>query len=266
MNKLNRQKEPDLLQMNKVQLTNQYLVSKSHVWRKEYIVNPLFTSSYKKCAYCGKKLNYNIDAFEELEEDNQFNLIISEDSYLHIDHFVARKINPGKVVDWENLIPCCPTCNYKKNAHDVIKYPIMNPYEDDPKDLFILYRNALLIKNNSNKANKTISVFDFIKRLLIILHNLDLAIQSTIGIIYDNLQSSLLAKLQGDNSFFNKSYSDFNELLRQAQPEEEYASFKATIILNHPYYQQIKAELINHNCWNFVDLEKKLETIKFDIQ
>jgi hypothetical protein len=95
---------------------------------------------------------------------------------------------------------------------------------------------------------------------------LDLAIQSTIGIIYDNLQSSLLAKLQGDNSFFNKSYSDFNELLRQAQPEEEYASFKATIILNHPYYQQIKAELINHNCWNFVDLEKKLETIKFDIQ
>src|SRR5690606_4834075 len=105
----------------------------SSVWRKDYIVEPLYISSSGKCAYCENKLTWNKgqhDFFIEVNEDIQAKAPISgdENTFLHIDHFIAKKYDAGKVVEWSNLVPSCPTCNYKKGAHNVIEFPIINPF------------------------------------------------------------------------------------------------------------------------------------------
>ena len=60
MMKLTRPLEPEELKRNKDALTQEYAKDKKKaVWRKDYIVEPLYKSANKKCAYCGILIKWN---------------------------------------------------------------------------------------------------------------------------------------------------------------------------------------------------------------
>jgi uncharacterized protein (TIGR02646 family) len=85
-------------------------------YRHQDIKDPLFESSYKKCAFCEGKPQ--------------------ENGYIEIEHFKPKSLYPQFTFDWLNLLPSCSKCNRTKLAHDTEKEPIVNPYELDPDKVF----------------------------------------------------------------------------------------------------------------------------------
>lgn len=277
MIKLNRPLIPLKLQKEQAVLTATYKTKQTSVWRKDYIIEPLFISSHGKCAYCENKLNWAkgeeklIDF--EFDETKQINFIPQseeENNFIHIDHFVARKYDADKVVDWYNLLPSCPVCNYKKGHFNVLLYSIINPYDDNPRDFYLFNGSMLEIKANEDsdksKANKTISVFDLINRYHKQINPLRCSIDSSLHRLYSDIEEALKDNLRGDNSKLNDCINRFTKLLEYGLPTAKYASFTATIILNHNYFNQLKKRLTEYDFYSsqLIELEKQLNHIKYE--
>jgi 5-methylcytosine-specific restriction endonuclease McrA len=268
MRKLKRSEEPEKLITNRNSLTEEYKKTNKPVWRKKYITETLFESSFGKCAYCGVSLNYReqVPNFE-MDEEKQMDIKIEihENNFLHIDHFIARKYDESKVVDWENLIPACPTCNYKKGAHDVLFKPIINPYKDDFREYFIFYNQFLIVKENDKtpKGAETNKLFLYFERFPKICQKLNNSINDTLHIIQKDVEKAFDERNQGGYSTYNAIKEQIRKLITETY-RNSYSSITATILLNHPIYQKIKQKFKTEKCWTFNDLEKRLEEVKFN--
>jgi len=53
---------------------------------------------------------------------------------MEVEHFNPKSLRPDLVVDWTNLLPSCGKCNGSKSNHDVAAEPIINPFDQDPRD------------------------------------------------------------------------------------------------------------------------------------
>lgn len=276
MRKLSRPPEPVELQNAKANLTETYLAKPStSVWRKDYIVQPIYESSNQKCAYCENAVVWksnNHDYSIEIDEDKQPSMDINpdENAFLHVDHFIARKIEPNKVVEWSNLIPACPVCNYKKGAHNVLAFPIINPYEDDPKQYFTI-DTTLKVKcsideNKRIKALKTITIFQFVDRITKIINEYNVAFERSLFRIFSQIEESIRTKGQGDNSDFNDIIGELTRLLGYGLPHSKYGAYCATIILKHQYYKFIKEQLVAKQLWSgdLQNLETQLAEISYE--
>lgn len=133
MIKLTRGSEPEVLTLNKVQwLTRLKAAIKKYGdykdipddekasltchYRHQGIRDALIESSNGKCAFC--------------------ECIPAEGGNVEVEHFKPKAIYPDFTFEWENLLPACRKCNGTKLAHDTHLYPIVNPYDYDPKRLF----------------------------------------------------------------------------------------------------------------------------------
>ena len=116
MIKLQRGVKPAYLTVQKVSdLTAKFKADNSKVvWKQKEIHDALLTSSSSKCAFCEVQVNIGT-------------------SYMEVEHFKLKDLYPDDVVEWDNLLPSCKRCNTSKLIHDVIKVPIINPYDIDPK-------------------------------------------------------------------------------------------------------------------------------------
>jgi len=140
MIKLKREQKPEYLSDEKVhELTNEFKSSKKTVWNNDFIKVPLLNSSYGKCAYCECPLT-------------------TESNYMEVEHFEDKNNNPEKVVSWKNLLPSCKKCNGSKGTHDVVSEPIINPFEDEPREHLSmrLYR----LQGKTSKGITSIEVTD----------------------------------------------------------------------------------------------------------
>ena len=100
MIKLTRLSPPKELTAEKVaKFTKQYQEKGTAVWQKPYIKERLMEMSHQKCAYCESPL------------------VPAESQYMEVEHFWPKKPFSNKVVEWENLLPSCKTCNGKKGEH-----------------------------------------------------------------------------------------------------------------------------------------------------
>ena len=116
MIKLNRPPKPIYLSPEKeLELVEKFKESGSAVWKAADITEPLLEASSKKCAYCECRLQ-------------------EADSYMEVEHFRHKDEYADNVVDWENLLPSCKRCNTKKGTHDVVREPIVNPFDETPGD------------------------------------------------------------------------------------------------------------------------------------
>lgn len=276
MMKLTRPPEPLELIQNRKALTDEYLNSKKPVWRKDYIISPLFSSSYGKCAYCNCKIEWSNgrhDYYIELDEANQPNfdsLPQGENNLLHIDHFIARKFDENKVVEWNNLIPSCPKCNYKKSVFDVSKNPIINPYDDDPRNFFRYTSTLTVIPSIDNpckkKACRTIAVFGLVDRLGRVLRAYQQSIEDIFFKFFKDIENALISFDRGDPSQFNGLKDELIKLFGYGLPESPYSSFLATMILRHEYYEAIKTKLVETNLWSnqLQNLEIQLKEISYE--
>jgi len=277
MMKLNRPPEPEDLAKNKLALTLEYEAnpSKSAVWRKDYIIRPLYESSYRKCAYCGHLVKWQKEKnFYELEmngdEKIYLNPLPGENDHLHIDHFYAKKFAKDKVVEWENLIPSCPMCNCKKSSHNVVEIPIINPYTEDPRDFFkfnyTLNVKPIIDENKQKKALKTIVVFDFVNRLSERLMALQNSIEDNMFKIFKDIDEALSTFKKGDVSKLNEVLGILRKQLNAGLANAEYGAFVATMVLKHEYFDHIKERLTEHGYWDncFEEIENQLKEICYE--
>ncbi|MCB9293457.1 MAG: HNH endonuclease [Lewinellaceae bacterium] len=276
MMKLTRPLEPEELKRNKDALTQEYAKDKKKaVWRKDYIVEPLYKSANKKCAYCGILIKWNKgnhSYFIEIDEEKQISATIppGESDFLHVDHFYAKKYAEDKVVEWDNLIPSCPACNYKKALHNVTRFPIINPYNEEPRNYFA-FNTTLTVKctidnESQKKASRTIEVFQFRDRLFEQLREFQWRINESISEIYKGLERALKDFESGNISKLNEVNGQIKKLLEHGLPKSKYGPFIATMILKHNYFPYIKNQLSLYNIWNddLTRLEKQLKEISYE--
>jgi uncharacterized protein (TIGR02646 family) len=84
-------------------------------YRHDNIRLPLFAAAHDKCAYCECKP-------------------VVGGSYIQVEHFYPKSLYPEHCFDWHNFLPVCARCNLAKSNFDTKLTPIVNPYEDTPKE------------------------------------------------------------------------------------------------------------------------------------
>ena len=110
------------------------LVSK---YRLKSVKNELKRTSYKKCAYCESKPE--------------------ETGHIAIEHFIPKSQDPKVTFQWVNFLPSCSICNENKSDHDVLKDPIINPYDIDPNTIIKFSANNPLKLVSASKGSKQLA-------------------------------------------------------------------------------------------------------------
>lgn len=231
MIKLERADKPSFLTDEKVQeLTDKFKLDGTSVWNIDELKEVLLDSSYGKCAYCESNLT-------------------EESKYMEVEHFEDKKNNPEKVILWENLLPSCKKCNGKKSTHDVITEPIINPYEDIPKEHIKLKNYRFSEIDNSPKGKNSIEVLD--------LNNYERLIFPRFKIGNKLQEITLLAKEKLNNYLENKSVRNKNkivgvieEILKECQCNSIYSATTSTILLNDENFNEIMLKMKEESIWD----------------
>lgn len=213
--------------------TEQYKVTREPVWNVEWLKDALKELSYGKCAYCECSLT-------------------KESNYMEVEHFEDKKHNPDKVLEWDNLLPSCKHCNGHKSTHDVVADPIVNPFIDNPGDY--LYFQYYRYKARNTKGENTIAVLELNdgERMLVDTRfKIGNALQDSLSVLLEKLN---VYKNDSNIPNRNKLMGAVHEILRQCQPESEYAALCATVLHSCDEYQKLKADLKKYDLWT-EDLE-----------
>lgn len=198
------------------------------VWNFDWLKDSLNGLSKNKCCYC--------------ECD-----IKEESKYMEVEHFEDKSHYPNKVLVWENLLPSCKRCNGSKNNHDVIKYPIVNPFNINPsKHLkFKLYR----IKKKDSIGQNTIDAVNLnhIERAVNKRFEVGQGLEDLIEIALERLS------LYNENNLTvrkNKLLNIVEKILKECQANSIYSATCSTILHSNEDYEQIRNEMITLNLWN----------------
>ena len=250
MIQLQRPPKPiELTRAVEIALTQEFKDTKKTVWKKPYIQKALMEMSNSKCAFCEMKLG-------------------EESKYMEVEHFHDKSTYPDEVVQWDNLLPSCKTCNGTKSTHDTKVSPIVEPSKVDPKLHlgFKLYRLRPLTELGKN----TISVLN--------LNDTEKRVWARVQI-----GEAIQNRLEDINSFVRDYVSNVNAttrrknliirrlkaLLKKGTKTASYSAITATIILNEMDFKAIKNQL--QNCtpqlWDeeLNELEKKLQIVSLQL-
>ncbi len=157
MIKVTKQKEPNILIVNRISWTQELLDEITAVGDYDSLskeTKELIASRYKhpeikdylipiqdtKCVFC--------------------ETIPNESGYVEVEHFLPKSIYPEDTFLWENLLPSCKRCNLKKLSLDTKIYPIVKPDVDDPEDYFKYNNIKIECKEDApdiDKGKRTIS-------------------------------------------------------------------------------------------------------------
>jgi len=77
--------------------------------------NPLLALTWGKCVFCEGRLG--------------------SQAYPQIEHYVSRKVAPGRAFEWTNLLPVCQICNTSKGDADH-QGDLLKPDAEDPEPFF----------------------------------------------------------------------------------------------------------------------------------
>lgn len=226
---LKRAEIPSYLSDEKVrELTDKFKDTGESVWKRESIVRPLLSSSFGKCAYCECKLT-------------------EESKYMEVEHFLNKNDFPDLVVRWDNLLPACKRCNASKSTHNVGAHPIINPYEDTPKDHVTMrfYRMVGL----DEKGETTIDVVSLndTDRATTKRFQIGEQLHANISDIGDKLEKFLSEETVIRR---NKLVSAVRNLLRECQKKAEYAATAATIVVNDQNFRKVLSAMQGMGLWS----------------
>lgn len=229
MIKLDKNFTPLCLRPSEVRrLTADYIANGRSVWNFEELKQALLDTSHQKCAYCQCQLQ-------------------TEDSYMEVEHFFHKNQYPQKVVEWENLLPSCKRCNGAKGTHDVHALPILNPYDDEPKDH--LYLKAYRFRSKSKLGCDSIDVINLNdpERLT--------SARFEVGeIIHESIQNAidLFDKFQqnGSTRTRNRLLNQVRVLLKECLPYAAYAATSATILHSDIDYQELRTDMDSASLWS----------------
>ncbi|WP_057430290.1 HNH endonuclease [Pseudomonas syringae] len=245
MIKLERNFHPTCLNPTETaRLTEIFKEKHTSVWNFNDLKSALLKTSFGKCAYCECNLT-------------------KESKYMEVEHFRDKDTYPDDVMNWQNLLPACKRCNGKKSGHNVMKEPIINPYETDPRDhlQFRLYR----LRAKTSIGLETIDTVDLNNSARTVM------VRFEIG---EQLHETLLkARERLDNYKLNLSTKTKNLLvgtiksvLKECQCFSEYAATTATILHSDAEYAYLKNELWLLGFWDqeLLDLDEASISLKLE--
>ncbi len=251
--KVNRIDKPkELTKEVQQQLTDEFKKDKNkNVWNKKYIRDQLILECNSKCVYC--------ECF-----------IGNGHKEMHIDHFHYKNKYKDEVVTWENLNPSCSTCNKNKSQHDTYETPIINPFEQEPKDYFYLKNYRYYSRNEKvdKIVHDTINVLGLndTENIVKLRFEQGETLIDKINDIYE-LAEENKEILNNNISKKNRVMRGCKNILRKGIKEAEYSAFMATIIKNDENYIKLKQLLIRLKIWNeeLQSLDEQVEKIKMQI-
>lgn len=227
--------------------TQTYLLdSNKAVWKANFIRNAIRQMGRGKCAYC------------ELKLDNR------ESKYLTIDHFKPRAIFPDLVLEWDNLLPSCQTCNRVKGKHNVALQPIVNPRVQSPKDHIYLKvvgfegKNYYRLRGLDSIGNQTLKVLpldDFDEE-----HPRWKYLDKIIDHVQELYEDSISWDAK-DQGALARIHRRFGTLLGFSQPDQQYGGLVASVLISNPKWELICAFIQRNGLWTEEAEEKNREAI-----
>ncbi|WP_278572898.1 HNH endonuclease [Fusobacterium ulcerans] len=236
MIKIERSEKPEqLTEELQKKLTEEFKKHKEKsVWNKPFIREKLLEESNSKCVYC--------ECF-----------IGNGRKEMHIDHFHYKDKYIEEVVSWDNLNPSCPHCNKSKSTHDTYLFPIINPFEQNPKDYFYLKNYRYYSRNNDVEeiVRNTISVLGLNDTEKVVKFRFEQAeiLIDKIEDIY-NFANENKEVLCYDIRKKNRVLRGCHNLLTKGIKTAEYSAYMATVIKENEYYSRLKQILIELNLWD----------------
>ncbi len=226
--------------------TAEYKADRSKtVWKEAYIRERLLEMSHDKCCYCECKL-------------------AEESKYMEVEHFHDKNDYPDEVVEWDNLLPSCKTCNDCKGTHDTYLEPIVNPSVDDPRDYLGVRDNAYREKNEKGKETHIACNLNDTERHCVPRYRVCAELRKKVEELLERAHSiTPTSKTQVKNKLRN----DAVELLESCQSDREYTAIKATMMVNNPEYATLMGELQRIGIWtnNLFGLDSEMRNYVMDL-
>lgn len=200
-------------------LLEEFKATKKPVWRIEALKEALLETTHGECAYCETPLGEGA-------------------AYIEVEHFRHKDVYGDFAITWSNLLPSCRRCNAKKGAHDVVQYPIINPYETNPRDHFKF--ECFRLAPMTELGKETVEVLDLndTQRLGMVRWKLSERLKKAVNTCHVVLERYKLdRRVRSRNSLIEK----LEDILLECQPTSSYSASAATILhSDSAYYQLIR--------------------------
>lgn len=229
MIKLDRDPKPNYLSDVKVKELTDLFDKKpdKSVWNHPEIKAALLSSGNNKCAFCECHVS-------------------EESKYMEVEHFRYKKKYKHLVVEWDNLLPACKRCNVAKSDHDVEHSPILNPYDDDPREHlgFRLFE----LRGLTVQGSETVDCLDLnnADRLVYPRFQIGLQLGASIKIAEERLNIWMASPTTRTR---NRLISIVETILKECQPDAIYSATTATIALTEKNFIDIISVMKNNHIW-----------------
>lgn len=240
------EKPIELTQEVQDRLTQEFKDSgnKASVYKKPYIESSVRALAFGKCCFSEIKLD-------------------TKSTYTEIEHFYPKDVYPDEVVRWGNLIPSSKKCNTSKGKTDTKNIPIINPFENDPKEYLYFLGGRLYAKDLEGIGQNTIDYCALNDRHHFVTPRAILSI-----LIIDDLEAVYRSNfVDGDILQLSprRQRNQINRIkgyLTGINRREEFSACTATSVKDAPFFDGLVTELKNHNFWDD-EFETCLEEINF---
>lgn len=231
MIKLDRTPKPvELTAELQIALTDEFKLTGKSVWNIDFIKKGLLGFSNDKCCYCEANIN-------------------EESKYLEVEHFHHKDTYKDEVLEWENLLPSCKTCNGTKNDHDTKLEPIIDPSRIDPKNHLKYWRYR--IKGSDDFGKLTVSVLKLNDQDRLVKKRFEIgnAIQEKLEQL-NELTDDYINEIQTSTRRKNRIVNGTKDLMREGLPTAIYSATSATVILTDTEFETLKNKLTSLGFWD----------------
>lgn len=225
-------------------LTNLYKEENSSVWNKKYIKEALLSMGYNKCCYCEAPLD-------------------QQGLYMQVEHYHPKSLYPDEVVDWNNLLAVCQSCNSKKRDLDTVNVPFIDPSKQNPQKLFTINNYRYEARENNEKAIEAIRVLGLnsIDKLMVARYKVGSVLLEKIEKLCESVSAN-----QNDYNLLVPNATELVGILESVQKDKEYSATISSLLINSHYYKKIKDIFIDNNLWDedLKSLDLEASKIAFD--
>ena len=116
-------------------------------YKHHEIKSSILEETFEKCAYCESKVTHTYPG--------------------DIEHILPKKKRPDLFVAWKNLTLGCSICNRKKGDYYNAAKPLINPYNEDPKEHLSFHGPIVLHSLGSRIGERTNLRLDLSRTALI---------------------------------------------------------------------------------------------------
>lgn len=207
---------------------------KLRVWDETFLKDALLAMSANKCAYSEIRLQ-------------------EEGKIMEVEHFLPKSTYPDQVLQWPNLLPSSRHCNNAKREKDPTIYPIINPFEDEPKDHLYILDYMLFGKTQKGRNSAIILKLNDPDHLLTPRREIGTAVRMALYAQFERIKRFSVDGLTPDEKL--SITASLENLLKQGQAKEPYSATVSTTILDDPHYIEIKTFVKVNSFWSD-DLQK----------